>query len=264
MRTKEKETSLHRVSKEDEEQIYSLIDHKLGVAPSDSAETRKEKESKREAFDAFKLRMTPFLNDKPSPNGPRRLCYENIPELLEVTGLSYLDLLKCVSKNPEDVPIEPRWASETEAVMCSFCDTLSSDRRKKVQALIRRILAPAFQNNEFESMTPTLRLFKANAIRTYCIAETKRQTKELGVYEIYRRRFVPYSFNAVELNMVSYLSANFDVSPHWLLGLDEMHTVLATNGETETIMDLFCFLPEERKIMILQAVQTAIEKGGAE
>ena len=32
MRTKEKETSLHRVSKEDEEQIYSLIDHKLGVA----------------------------------------------------------------------------------------------------------------------------------------------------------------------------------------------------------------------------------------
>ncbi len=43
-----------------------------------------------------------------------------------------------------------------------------------------------------------------------------------------------------------------------------MHTVLATNGETETIMDLFCFLPEERKIMILQAVQTAIEKGGVE
>jgi hypothetical protein len=63
--------------------------------------------------------------------------------------------------------------------------------------------------------------------------------------------------------MVSYLSTSFDVSPHWLLGLDEAHTVLATNGETETIMDLFCFLPEERKLMILQAVQTAIEKGGA-
>ena len=43
MRTKEKETSLHRVSKEDEEQIYSLIDHKLGVAHGDSAETSEDK-----------------------------------------------------------------------------------------------------------------------------------------------------------------------------------------------------------------------------
>jgi hypothetical protein len=59
------------------------------------------------------------------------------------------------------------------------------------------------------------------------------------------------------------MSISFDVSPHWLLGLDESQTVLAANGETETIMDLFCFLPEGRKQMILQAVQTAIEKGGA-
>ena len=63
--------------------------------------------------------------------------------------------------------------------------------------------------------------------------------------------------------MIPYMSINFDVSPHWLLGLDESRTVLAGNGETEIIMDMFCFLPEERKQMILQAVQTAVEKGGA-
>lgn len=263
MNTKEKETSLHRVSKEDEELIYHMIDSELSVAPNDNAQTRRDKERKREAFEAFKLKITPLLNDRPSPKGPKRLCYENLPELLDITGLNYLDLLKYVSKNPDGVVIKPRWASEVEAAMCSYCDMLSPDRREKVLALIRRILAPVFENSDFESMTPTLRLFKANAIRSYCIAETKRQTKELGVYDIYRRRLVPYSFNAVELNMVSFMSISFDVSPHWLLGLDESQTVLAANGETETIMDLFCFLPEGRKQMILQAVQTAIEKGGA-
>jgi hypothetical protein len=262
MSTKEKETSLHRVSKEDEDLIYNLVDSELSAAPNDNAQTRKDKEHRREEFKAFKLRMA-LSNDKPRPEGPKRLCYENLPELLEITGLSYLDILKCVSKKPSGDAVKPQWASEAEAAMCSYCDMLSPDRREKVLALIRRILAPVFENSDFESMTPTLRLFKANAIRSYCIAETKRQTKELGVYDIYRRRFVPYSFNAVELNMVSYLSISFDVSPHWLLGLDETHTVLATNGETETIMDLFCFLPEGRKQMILQAVQTAIEKGGA-
>ena len=37
MDSKEKEISLHRLSKEDEERIYDLIDSKLMVSPSDTA-----------------------------------------------------------------------------------------------------------------------------------------------------------------------------------------------------------------------------------
>ena len=181
--------------------------------------------------------------------------------MLEITGLSYLDLLKFVSKDPEGTYVEPSWSSEVETVMCSCCDILSSPQRKAVLSLIGRILPEVFESSEFESMTPILRLSKANSVRTYCAAELRRQTKELGVFDAYRRRYNPYSFNAIELSLIPYVSQNFDVSPHWLLGLDESHTVLAQNGETEFVMDHFCFLPDDRKQMILQAVQTAVAKG---
>ena len=262
METKEKELSYHRLSKEDEQVIYNMIDDVLKPHSGDNSQTRKEKERKRGNLEEFKLKITPLLNDKPSAKGPKRLCYEHLPELLDITGLSYLDLLKSVSKDPQGVYIEPKWSREVETAMCSCCDILSSWQRKKVLALIQRILPDVFESSEYESMTPILRLAKANSFRVYCNAEMKRQTDELGVYDIYRRRFTPFSFNAVELNKISYMSINFDVSPHWLLGLDESYTVLALNGETESIMDLFCFLPEDRKQMILQAAQTAVEKGG--
>ncbi len=262
MDSKEKEISLHRLSKEDEERIYDLIDSRLMVSPSDNAQVCREKENRREALEAFKLRITPKKNNKPRQKRPGRLCYENLPELLNIAGLTYLDVLKGISKNQEGTPIEPQWASEVEATMCSCCDILSSDQRQKVLALIRRILAPAFQNSGFETMTPPQRLFKANALRSYCNREVNRQTKELGVYDIYLKRLLRYNYNTIEMNLISFFSSSFDVSPHWVLGLDESQTVLAAHGESEMIMDLFCLLPEERKQMILQAVQTAIEKGG--
>ena len=262
METKEKELVYHRLSKEDEQIIYRMIDGLLKANSGDSTRMRKEKEEKRKALEAFKLKITPLMNDKPSAYGPRRLCYENLPELLEITGLSYLDLLKAVSKDPEGASVEPRWSSEVETAMCACCDLLSHQQRKEVLALIQRILPAVFESSEYESMIPILRLSKVNSVRAYCAAELKRKNEEYGVLDIYLRRYNRFSFNAVELNLISYMSQSFDVSPHWLLGLDESHTVLALNGETESIMDRFCFLPEERKHMILQAVQTAIEKGG--
>ena len=262
MGTKEKELSYHRLSKEDEQEIYNLIDSRLRAGSGDNAQARKDKENRRKALDEFKLNVL-RMNDKPRAGGAKRLCYEHLPELLDIAGLDYLDILKCTSKDPENHYVEPQWASEVETAMCSCCDILSHSQRMQVLALINRILADVFKSSEYKSMTPLLRLSKANSIRTYCSAEMRRQTKELGVFDIYLRRHGQFSFNALELSMIPYMSMSFDVSPHWLLGLDESRTVLARDGETETIMDLFCFLPEERKQMILQAVQTAVEKGGA-
>lgn len=260
MNTKEKTLSYHRLSKEDEALIYELVDSTLKENPKDNTQTRKGKEKHRREFDAFKQKLSA---DRFPSRGQRRLCYENLPELLKSTGLGYLDVLKYLSKDPDGNPVDIKWASETEATMCSYCDLLSPDRQEKVLAMIRRILAPVFENSDFESMTPINRLTQASFLRSYSKVETKKQAKELGVTDIYMKRCLPYSYNLVELNLISYMAFNFDVSPHWLLGLDESHTVLAANGKTEKIMDLFCFLPHERKQMICQAVQIAIERGGA-
>ena len=262
MASETEQTVFHRISKEDEEIIYRLILNKLRVSSGDNSATKKEKEKRKLNFDSFLTRITPLNRDKPRKKGPRRLCYEHIDEIVEITGVSYLELLKALSKDPDGKRIEPQWASETEASMCSYCDLLNSGQQDKVLELIRRVLAPAFESEELNSMSSILRLSKANSIRSYCTNEMTRQTRDLGVNDIYRRRYLPYSFNALELNMVSFMAVNFDVSPHWLLGLDESKTVLAKSGKTEKIMDLFCFLPEERKASLLRAVEVAINKGG--
>ena len=44
--------------------------------------------------------------------------------------------------------------------------------------------------------------------------------------------------------------------------LGETATVLADTTETERIMDLYCLLPVDRKIMVLNAVETALTVGG--
>lgn len=260
MSTKKKTFSYHYLSKEDEALIYELVDSTLKEAPGDSNQTRKDKENRRREFEAFKKQWS---TDRPTEKWMKRLCYESLPELLTISGLSYLDFLKHLSKDPDGNPFDIKWSSETEAKMCSYCDLLSPDHKEKVLAMIRRILPPAFENSDFESMTPMNRLAQASFLRSYCIGETKKQSKELGVIDIYMQRFLPYSYSLMELSLISYMAFHFDVSPHWLLGLDESQTVLAANGNTEKIMDLFCFLPDERKQMICQAVQTAIERGGA-
>ena len=258
----ENNLSGRRISKTNEQQIYQLINSKLSPAPGDNAQARKEKDRMRRELEAFMQNRTTVLNNKGRSHGPKRLCYEDLPDLLKISGLSYLDLLKFVSRDPDGAYVEPKWATDTEAVMCSYCDILSPDRQEKVLEMVRRILAPGFQSDEFESMSPLVRLTKAHYLRNNYIGEMKRQIKDLGVNKIYIRRYQPYSYNAVDLSLISYFALNFDASPHWLLGLDESHTVLAGSGMTEKIMDLFCFLPEDRKQMLCQAVQTAIEKGG--
>ena len=262
MSTYENSLADHWIAKKDETEIYKLIDSKTKPAPEDSVQTRKEKECMRREVEIFKQNLKTVVNDKPGSYHIKRLCYEDLPELLKISGFSFLDVLKYFSRDPDGAYVEPKWATDTEAVMCSYCDILSPDRQEKVLEMVRRILAPGFQSDEFESMSPLVRLTKAHYLRNNYIGEMKRQIKDLGVNKIYIRRYQPYSYNAVDLSLISYFALNFDASPHWLLGLDESQTVLAGSGMTEKIMDLFCFLPEDRKQMLCQAVQTAIEKGG--
>ena len=68
---------------------------------------------------------------------------------------------------------------------------------------------------------------------------------------------MPYNYNALQLHLLPYIAKRCDVSPHWLLGLGETATVLAETTGAELIMDLFCFLPEERKEIVLTSIDTA-------
>lgn len=260
----EKQVTLHRISKVDEDRIYELVNTRLRINAGDSAAVRKQKEKKKELFDAFLLKITPHRYDKPRAEGPRRLCYEHIDEIVEITGISYLEILKAVSKDPSGNPVEPRWASETEAAMCSCCDLMADEQKEAVLALIQRIIATVYLSKEInEEPSSIQRLCKTASIRNYSLKVMTKQTIDLGVHELYLSRNLPYNHNVIELNLISYMAYSFDVSPHWLLNLDESKTILASSGKTEKIMDVFCFLPNERKEMILKAAEAVITEEGA-
>lgn len=261
---KEKDTvQLHRLSGTDEKSIYELIDQRLEISTKDTAAVRRDKERKQNDYAQFLSEIMGVPKEKLRDRKLKRLCYEHLPELTKITGVTYKDIFREISRNPDGEYEEPRWASEVETNMCSYCDLLSSDNRKQVLSLIRSMLPDVFEDPELDAETPLKKIMKANSVRSYCSVETARQISELGVDKQYRRRNIVYSYNALELNILPYIAVNFDVSLHWLLGLDESVTVLAGNGETESIMKLFCFLPEERKNIVYNAVAFAVNEGGA-
>lgn len=255
-------TPLHRLSRADEDSIYALVLLKITETPNDNLATRKDKEIRRNQFAMFRKKITPIYRGTPRAKGPMRLCYEHIPELLDISGLSYLDVFNAIAKDQSGNPIEPKWSSETEDQMCSYCDMLSKAQRASIKDLIRSFLPSTFEDLDKQELSAVQKIVNANNMRTYCSNETSRQVEELGIVKQYRRRNVPYSHNAIEFNLLPYMAEQFDVSIHWLLGLDESRCVFASNGDTETIMTLFCFLPDERKSVVLKAVETAIANGG--
>ena len=255
-------SSLHRLSKVDEDSIYYLVKKQIRINPEDNTSARRDKERRQEAFEQFQKQITPVYKGSPRKDGPMRLCYEHIPDLLEISGLTYLDIFRAIAKDLDGNKIKPGWATAEEEKMCVCCDMLSSEQCEKVKELVKALLPDDFEYTGMQDLSPLQKIVKANGMHAYCGNETARQVTELGIEKQYRRRNIPYSFNAIEFNLLPFFSQSFDVSLHWLLGLNEKTCVLADNGETEIIMTLFCFLPEERKSIILKAVETAMATGG--
>lgn len=252
----------HRIGKEDEIVVYKMIEAQLRNDAGDSKEKLAEKNRRRAALEEFLLGITPIVRGKPRSIGPRRLCFEDITTLLGVTGITYRALLTQLARDPDGNPVELSWASKMEEKMCAYCDLVTPEQREMIYALVRGMLAPTFVTAEMEQLPPIARLARANALRAHSIGAQRSQMRELGTENIYIRRCMPYNFTAIQLHLVPYMAQHCYVSPHWLLGLGETATVLADTTETERIMDLYCLLPVDRKIMVLNAVETALTVGG--
>ena len=256
-------STFHRLSKQDEDDIYALVESRIQISDSDSLAIRYEKSCRRLDYTQFKVEITPVYSGRPRAKGPMRLCYEHIPQLLDTVGLTYMDVFSAIAKNPDGERIKPRWSSEEETRFCAICDQLASAQRRLIGNLIRSLLPESFDYLQGQDASPIQRIAKVNRIRSYCENETARKTAALGVDKQYSRRNVQYSYNAIEFSLLPFMAEHFDISLHWLLGLDEKHCVLAGSGETELIMAQFCFLPEERKHIVMKAVEAAIQTRGA-
>ena len=86
---KEKETvQLHRLSSGDEKSIFDLIEQRLEIVPRDTAVIKREKEKRQRDYEEFLSEIMNIPKEKLRDRKLKRLCYEHLPELTKITGVT--------------------------------------------------------------------------------------------------------------------------------------------------------------------------------
>jgi len=266
---KENQTAYHRLSKEDEESIYEFA--RSAAKANDRRNGNSDCEKALESFEKS-LRKKDYNGS--TRYVKRRLCYEDVPGLLAAAGTNYLELLNAISKDSDGNRIKVHWATDQEAKMCALCDLLTDEDRDRVLNLVRELASDEVRKLNLENrdlqnyeeivqrtfsitadqMFHVNKIAIANYLRSFGEAEVLKKTEKMGIAQNYTRRFGKFMFNAIEISLLAYVAAESDISLHWLIGLDESTTLLAKNGRTETIMAYFCFLPDERKSIVMEVL----------
>lgn len=273
------ETVYRRLLSEDEEKIYSFIRAKIKAA-----DEREGTGNHTKALVGFEksLNRTRGDNLRPKTKGKKRLCYEHIPELINIAGISYLELINGISTDPDGNPFEARWATRQEAEMCALCDMLSEDKRDQVLNLVRELASDEVRKLNLENadqentdgiiqrsrvitadeMQPVDKVTVANILRAFDESEIATRMKGMGDANAYTWRFRLFRFNLIRFSRLAHAAVESDISLHWLLGLDESTPLLAKYGRTETVMAYFCLLPVSRKNIVMEAMTHTGGKDG--
>jgi len=247
--------NLHRLSRRNEDIIIKLVQRAIMPDPKDTQDQRSLKESYQKHYAAF-VQNNALIHSKRSHDSPpnmRRLCYEHLPALVTATGITYRDIFEAVSLTPAGAYQPPGWSTEAETQMCACCDLLTSDDKQNIYNLIKSLLCPKFLDIPAE-LAPVERLMRAVNLRAYSTWSAKNQARCLDLLPQYMQSRGKYKYNTIDFSLLPFVAVQYDVSLHWLLGLSSDYPVLAASGDTEMIMDMFCFLPTESKNIVTKAV----------
>lgn len=266
---KENQIVYHRLSKEDEESIFLFA-----RAAAEANDIREGNSNHEKALKAFEKQLKRTEIDSLSRYSRKRLCYEHLPSLLEAVGADWLEMFNAISKDTDGNKIKVKWATDQEAKMCVLCDLLTDEDRERVLTLVRDLASEEVRklnlergdltkntgsvqsssSTSAEEMPPVDKVAIANYLRSFGEGDVLKKTEKMGIVPNYLRRFGRFTFNAIAISLLAYVAAESDISLHWLIGLDEGTTLLAKNGRTETIMAYFCFLPDERKSIVVEVL----------
>lgn len=245
-----------RISKYDEEKLYFVVNSSLEIADGDSQDEIARKERKAAKLKAFQEKYAKITQSKTAQKEPKRLTYETIPEFLKVTGLSYKDLLE-ITNAELGQRIQLSWPSKIERNMCSVCDSLPEHIRAKILDIVLSTLPAPMHGILHSTDTTGNKAFDAAEARTNEYDEIWSKIKgDVVLTNIYIYRTEPSrSCDLLPYYKFSTVASLFDVSYHWLLGLDDKTCILAKHGDTEMIMDAFCMLPDSWKQRIYAGVK---------
>lgn len=245
--------SSYRLRINESNAIFEIVAAQCAIHPNDSEEAIAEKKAIEQAFLQYKKDNLDYEHSL--SRKPRRICYDNLDEVLNIGHISWSEYLQYVSVDPDMKPFEPQWALEEEKQLCRALDETSEDMRKKLLNLIMQFAPKASLELYYADSSPIRRLVAM--VRTRDDAQKKASSKmmEKNMLKAYDRLNQPSSESAIPISQMAYYAYNCDVSLHWLLNIKSCKCLLTPNETTETIMDVFCLLGDERRNMFINCIK---------
>ena len=226
------------IHRDDERRIRLEIDKRFS-----------QKEDARELYDILEAE----IKDK-NHYRPNRIAFKSIPAILEITGMTYKDLLEITNAETDGNRADIHWPKPVEEKMCALCDSLDEAAREQIYEIVLDLLPEPLREILFMEALNTEKVVDSVQLRSYDprhltsvmnVSTSIRDTLQRKNQSLYRIKFF----------MMKYLAENLDVSYHWMLGLDSHDCVLAKHGTTEMIMDAFCLLPDSYKAAVAGGVE---------
>lgn len=257
---------LHRIAKADEEKIWAEVDRILEETPDMTELQKRELKYKRDKVQSFKKKFSKRVSERvknPSTIQVHRLYWENLPELMKIVGINYRRLLEVVATDEDGNSYPIKWPNEELELLCYICDKiLDADARRALLDLVKTS-APMWIRELVESdRAPLNKLFDYTKIVEELRGETRLIAKQAGLEKEYIAKTAKNKETILAHSQIPLLADHFDVSVHYLLGLDENTTVLAENGTTEMIIDYYRLLEQNQRNALLTALEMHTGFGG--
>ena len=257
---------LHRIAKADEEKVWDEVNQILEGTPNMTELQKRELKYKRDKVQEFKMKYAKRISERlknPTTIQMHRLYWENLPDLMKIVGINYRRLLEVVATDEDGNSYPIKWPSPDLELLCFICDKiLDADARRILLDLVKSS-APMWIRELVESdRAPLNKLFDYTKIVEELRGETRLIAKQAGLEKEYIAKTAKNKETILAHSQIPLLADHFDVSVHYLLGLDENTTVLAENGTTEMIIDYYRLLEQNQRNALLTALEMHTGFGG--
>lgn len=177
----------------------------------------------------------------------KRINYEVLPLFLEASGISYAEMFALIS----DVKCD--WKNEYERGMNKFLDKASNAQLRFMKDLFYSLLPDELINYIEQDVTRTEKVMRV----VYYLYDkgAVQMMRNIGLEYSWTHGYAQRNFeNTFPLEKLPAISQVTGVPIHWLCNFDENAVILSSSSKVESVMDWFCFLPEDYQRVIYLGV----------
>ena len=245
------EETMHRLRPEEHSALLELIAERTGGDDSASVQRRVAYEAYRNENMYKKARGEKKL---------KRICFEQVQDLLDILGLTWSDLLVRISTDAHGNPFDIGECTNGYNEFIEAIDNCGPEARGKVLDLALLISGDTVVNLYRSKLTGLGKLNAAVRIDETAGRKFMSKLEQIGLdTRLYARQYQNYKETAIPLSHIAYISAVFDVPLRWFLGLGDDATVFCENGDSETILSYYMLMPKERQNIFWKSVKKVLE-----